>query len=114
MSSGGRVVKTAEIVCDLLNASQRRHCKFARNRCDLPCHTPFVDSVAGRGRDTKPVVRAGEADVMGPIDGRQSKLRLAPASRTLRGPDKYKVLEHRRRQAQIKARRLLELTDEAQ
>jgi hypothetical protein len=67
---------------------------------------------------------------MGPIDGTlarkldfgetpialggQSKLRLAPASRTLRGPDKYKVLEHRRRQAQIKARRLLELTDEAQ
>ncbi len=32
-------------------------------------------------------------------------MRLArPAS----GPDKYKVLEHRRRQAQIKARRLLD------
>jgi hypothetical protein len=27
----------------------------------------------------------------------------------LRGPDKYKVLEHRRRQAQIRARRLLDL-----
>ena len=27
----------------------------------------------------------------------------------VRGPDKYKVLEHRRRQAQIKARRLLDL-----
>jgi hypothetical protein len=39
-------------------------------------------------------------------------LRLAPGSRALRGPDKYKVLEHRRHQAQIKARRLLELADE--
>ena len=41
--------------------------------------------------------------------GPQSRLRLAPASRALRGPDKYKVLAHRRHQAQIKARRLLEL-----
>ena len=32
-------------------------------------------------------------------------MRLARASH---GPDKYKVLEHRRRQAQIKARRLLD------
>ena len=38
-------------------------------------------------------------------------LRLAPAGALLRGPDKYKVLEHRRRQAQIKARRLLDLLD---
>ena len=36
-------------------------------------------------------------------------LRLAPSSRRLRGPDKYKVLDHRRRQAQIKARRALDL-----
>ncbi len=41
--------------------------------------------------------------------GPQSRLRLAPASRALRGPDKYKVLDHRRHQAQMKARRLLEL-----
>jgi hypothetical protein len=34
---------------------------------------------------------------------------LALRSGALRGPDKYKVLEHRRRQAQIKARRLLDL-----
>jgi hypothetical protein len=34
--------------------------------------------------------------------------------RRLHGPDKYKVLEHRRRQAQIKARRLLDLLEEAQ
>ena len=44
--------------------------------------------------------------------GPQSRLRLAPASRALRGPDKYKILAHRRHQAQIKARRLLELASE--
>jgi hypothetical protein len=38
-------------------------------------------------------------------------LRLAWPSGVLRGPDKYKVLESRRRQAQIKARRLLDLMD---
>ena len=49
-----------------------------------------------------------------PVDTRQGSgrgLRLAPAPAALRGPDKYKVLEHRRRQAQIAARRLLELCD---
>lgn len=40
-------------------------------------------------------------------------LRLAPAGGALRGPDKYKILEHRRRQAQIKARHLLNLMEEA-
>jgi hypothetical protein len=35
-------------------------------------------------------------------------LRLAVPSAVLRGPDKYKVLEHRRRQAQIKARKAVE------
>jgi hypothetical protein len=65
---------------------------------------------------------------MGPVDGSlarkldfgdvslggggQSRLRLAPSSGVLRGPDKYKVLAHRRHQAQIKARRLLELAEE--
>ena len=39
-------------------------------------------------------------------------LRLASASGVLRGPDKYKILDHRRRQAQIKARRLLEMMEE--
>ena len=38
-------------------------------------------------------------------------LRLARPSGVLRGPDKYKVLEQRRRQAQIKARRLLDLLE---
>lgn len=48
------------------------------------------------------------------------ELRLTPRRRSGRallgvhGPDKYKVLEHRRRQAQIKARRLLDLIEEAQ
>ena len=44
--------------------------------------------------------------------GRRGGLRLALPSSALRGPDKYKVLEHRRRQAQIKARHLLELMEE--
>jgi hypothetical protein len=36
-------------------------------------------------------------------------LKLAERPEGVRGPDKFKVLEHRRRQAQIKARRLLDL-----
>ena len=42
--------------------------------------------------------------------GRPLTLRLAPA-RHVRGPQKYQVLEARRRHAQIKARRLLDLMD---
>lgn len=38
-------------------------------------------------------------------------LRLALGSGLLRGPDKYKVLERRRRRAQIRARRALDLID---
>jgi hypothetical protein len=38
-------------------------------------------------------------------------LRLAAPGGLLRGPDKYKVLEKRRRQAQIQARHALELID---
>ena len=45
--------------------------------------------------------------------GGRGRLRLAVPSGALRGPDKYKVLEHRRRQAQIKARHLLDLMEEA-
>ena len=41
------------------------------------------------------------------------RLAAAPSGR-LQGPDKYKVLDHRRRQAQIRARRLLEMMEEAQ
>jgi hypothetical protein len=43
--------------------------------------------------------------------GGRSGLRLALAGGILRGPDKYKVLEGRRRQAQIKARRVLDLLE---
>ena len=39
----------------------------------------------------------------------KASLKLGAPPEGVRGPDKYKVLEHRRRQAQIKARRLLEL-----
>jgi hypothetical protein len=39
----------------------------------------------------------------------KAELRLSGRSDRLRGPDKYKVLEHRRRQAQMAARRLLDL-----
>jgi hypothetical protein len=39
----------------------------------------------------------------------KARLKLAGRPDAVRGPDKYKVLEHRRRQAQIKARRLLDL-----
>ena len=48
--------------------------------------------------------------------GRRGGLRLAAPGGALRGPgkdDKYKVLEHRRRQAQMRARHLLELMEEA-
>lgn len=45
--------------------------------------------------------------------GGRGSLRLATSS-GLRGPDKYKVLAHRRHQAQIKARRLLDMLEEAQ
>ena len=41
-------------------------------------------------------------------------LRLVPAWRSLRGPDKYKVLAHRRHQAQINARRVLDTAEEVQ
>lgn len=53
---------------------------------------------------------ASSADGM--ANGRAG-LRLALPSGVLRGPDKYAVLEHRRRQAQIKARRLLDLMENA-
>lgn len=44
-----------------------------------------------------------------PAGSGRRHLRLALPSGVLRGPDKYKVLDQRRRQAQIKARRLLDL-----
>jgi hypothetical protein len=46
--------------------------------------------------------------------GSRAALRLARPSGALRGPDKYRVFESRRRQAQIKARRLLDIVDEVE
>ncbi len=43
--------------------------------------------------------------------GAVASLRLASSGTTLRGPDKYKILETRRRRAQISARRALDLLD---
>jgi hypothetical protein len=43
--------------------------------------------------------------------GGRAGLRLAGPGGILRGPGKYKVLESRRRQAQINARRALDLLD---
>jgi len=43
--------------------------------------------------------------------GARAGLRLASPGGVLRGPDKYKLLEKRRRQAQIKARHALNLFD---
>lgn len=44
---------------------------------------------------------------------RRGRLRLATSSVEVRGPEKYKILDQRRRQAQIRARHLLELMEEA-
>lgn len=55
----------------------------------------------------------GEMEQMAPAHGLPNRgLRLAVPSGVLRGPDKYQVLEHRRRQAQIRARRLLDLLEQ--
>jgi hypothetical protein len=43
--------------------------------------------------------------------GGRAGLRLAPSLGGLSGPDKYRVLEQRRRQAQISARHLLDMLD---
>jgi hypothetical protein len=54
----------------------------------------------------------GEITTKAGLAGRgRAGLRLAVPSSVKRGPDKYKVLEHRRRQAQIRARRLLDLME---
>jgi hypothetical protein len=54
----------------------------------------------------------GETTTTTPIySGARAGLRLASPGGLLRGPDKYKVLEKRRRQAQINARRALNLID---
>ena len=44
--------------------------------------------------------------------GRGAHLRLAPGLTRLPGPDKYSVLQQRRRRAQINARHLLDLPEQ--
>ncbi|CAN5774381.1 hypothetical protein BH24ACI5_BH24ACI5_09320 [soil metagenome] len=57
----------------------------------------------------------GGVTTTGTVAGRgRAGLRLANAGGPLKGPDKYRILEHRRRQAQIKARHLLDIMEEAQ
>jgi hypothetical protein len=53
-----------------------------------------------------------EENTAAPIQSQaRAGLRLASPDGVLRGPDKYKVLDKRRRQAQIKARHALNLFD---
>ena len=42
--------------------------------------------------------------------GGGGRLRLAPGTGSLRGPEKYRLLDLKRRRAQIRARRVLGLT----
>ena len=65
----------------------------------------FGESVEGVGRSTSNSPRRALRLAV------PSALALSQSNGVLRGPDKYKVLEHRRRQAQITARRLLDLMD---
>ena len=53
----------------------------------------------------------GETAAFATYSGARAGLRLASPGGLLRGADKYKVLEKRRRQAQIKARHALSLID---
>ena len=54
----------------------------------------------------------GETTTTAPVySGGRAGLRLALPGGLLRGPGKYKVLETRRRQAQINARRALDLIE---
>ena len=71
-----------------------------------------LDFGHGSGHGSTRFNTASTVTTTGAVAGRRG-LRLAAPGGILRGPDKYKVLEHRRRQAQIKARHLLELMEEA-
>jgi hypothetical protein len=52
----------------------------------------------------------GEMSLPGAVQGFRRGLRLAtPLDRVLRGPDKYRILDLKRRRAQIRARRELGL-----
>jgi hypothetical protein len=50
----------------------------------------------------------GEGTLPATLGG--GRLRLAPGTGSLRGPEKYRLLDLKRRRAQIRARRVLGLT----
>jgi hypothetical protein len=57
----------------------------------------------------------GDTTTTAPVHGGgRAGLRLALPGGVLRGPGKYAALEHRRRRAQITARRVLDLLDVAE
>jgi hypothetical protein len=56
-------------------------------------------------------LRLDFGEVPGRAASGQRNLRLATTSATLRGPDKYRLLDLKRRRAQIRARRALGLSD---
>lgn len=67
---------------------------------------PRVDGAMARQLDFGSVTTTSAL----PVQGGRGRLRLAGPG-GLRGPDKYRVLEQRRRQAQMAARRLLDVID---
>jgi hypothetical protein len=81
---------------------------------DLTCHIPPLESpqeavvMVMRSGFGMPRLDFGGRVANGP--GRNG-LRLAASSGVLRGPDKYRVLDLKRRRAQIRARRALGLID---
>ena len=79
-------------ICDLVRAPPPR---FAPRGCDLGCHEGTVESATGGDM----IRNAGSAVA----------LRLASAAGEARGVEKYRLLDLKRRRAQIRARRLLGL-----
>lgn len=91
-------------------------------RCDLPCHGPILDSLYGLMNGA---VFKGEGR-MRSVDGSAArKLEFGQTTTAVRvrrprsfrrlgllhGPNKYELLERRRRAAQINARHALDLID---
>jgi len=60
-------------------------------------------------RLTDTVLRLNFEEAPGRAHTGRNGLKLAASSRALRGPDKYRALDMRRRRAQIRARRVLGL-----
>ena len=82
---------------------------MAHNEGALARQLDFGDeAVSGQRSAWDPAKPAGLA---GARRAKAGGLRLAVPSAVLRGPDKYRVLEHRRRQAQIKARKAIDAAD---